>query len=46
MFAFSPGGLVKVHECPECHDRGENAVDLRRERIRKAVRTEIRSKVS
>lgn len=30
MYSFSTGGLVRVHECPECHDRGINSVELRR----------------
>jgi len=29
MYSFSPYGLVRIHECPECHERGINSVDKR-----------------
>ena len=29
MYTYSPGGFKKIHECPECHDRGANSVDIR-----------------
>ena len=46
LYAYSPGGLVKIHECPECHDRGSNAVDLRINVRSRAIRAELRERVS
>ena len=43
MYVFSPGGLRKVYECPECHDRACNCIDAkhfaRSMKIRQASRT-------
>ena len=46
MYSYSPGGLVRIHECPECHDRGVNRVDERRMVRARFVREKRQERVS
>ena len=38
MISFSPGGARRLYECPECHDRACNHIEIRQFQRRMQVR--------